>query len=644
VSENLNNSALPVCRDDYEGHLYRAIFPYSVIEQGSLPESDIAEPTGYDMAILDGYYSPDLICRIPDPKGKGADRIFLGFPFAFDIGGQDHPYPDSVPACDEADTLYRAAFAFPANRKNSELPVLLPLHEDALISPEWVPITDEDVDEFDDYLAISDMKAICQKKISDDPERHGIFLVEKDPADMGFDPFERISDEVQSNDIDSQIAIYRETIEAMPRELRKCASSASDLIHMIEWGEDIREMRSAADDIQGDPYVRDVLSPRLALRLIEDADLFDVGRDEIFTLENIVSFAIEGGLGEEELGDIAVRLSGVYSNTQKTIYGLFAIASLRIAKALHLLHEERGGISDDFVEFTDSIERAIADGRISVRVQSIRDNMRTPNALAFYQNDTNAIVFPQIISGTSPSAYFESIVHECYHAFQDMNHRITTTLGLEEEAYTRATRAALLMDSVRDFHTNPLIQIAESENIEFADMLFESSLRTMECHGVPREIIERTRDFKAVSNEAQMNWRHAVESNLLLGTVYDEAALFADFYRLANYETILSNYGNQSMLSLGYEYDSCVDFAGAKACNERFLSAFESHEPGYRVFPETAEGASEARDFLFSESYIMASVFYADRQLWGEMNFDEPFDRESAMDALLMSAKQFDGI
>jgi len=623
---------------DYEGYLYRAIHPFSVIEEGSLAERDIEAVTEYDMAAFDNYYEPDHICRLPAPNGKGADRIFMVFPHEFGIGGQDHPYSGSVPACDDSETLFRAAAAVPAGKEYS---MLLPLHEKALISPDWVPITDDNVGEIEKYLSSVGLEGICQKRISEDPERYGIFFVEKDDAGTKSDPYERISDEANSNDIYLQIATYAKTVESMPRALRSCSMPAMDYLRMTVWGESIRELQLLASELSGGFYIVDALAPELAYELIEGADLFGIGEPEIDTLKRIVSFGIEGGLCEAEISEIASRLARTYSDSKEVIYGLFAVTSLRIAKGLH---SESGGISEDFVDFSESVEGAIIDGRIRIRIQSMRDIMRSPSAFAVYLPLQNEIVFPPLDSGASPELYFGTIVHECYHAYQDMNELSATVLEMERAAHSRGTRAEILLKAAGITGSNPISELAAQESTEYADALAELTRSAAKCQGTPDELLELYSDFKTLSMEAYANWEYAVRANLLEGADLDEDGLFEEFYRFANYEVVAGRESSMALLSVGYDYDQCVDAYGEDFCNSKFLPDPEDYNTDYLVFPATADGARKALEALRYQAHLFASAFYADRELWKEIALIEDLDRESVMDALLQKKSQYDGI
>lgn len=642
MTDKVKHAGLPVCENEYEGFRYLAISPMSVVESGSIPEEEINSPPLKNLTLYSDYYQSSDMCHVPAKNG-GKDKFFLIFPFKFDVGGQDHPYSDSIPDCDEADTLFRAAAATPLTPDGEKSgPMLLVLHEEALISPKWLPITDENVDQLGKHLSSINIDSICQKRISDEPERYGVFFVERAP--MKTDPFEKISDKAGSNDFDSHMALYESIIQATPRALRTCIMPVEDIIHIGRWNEALRELRLMADASAGDFYIRDILAPALTWELIEDAALVDMNDAQVSTLEAIVSFGIEGGLAEEEIGDIAARLSNTYSDSQKVVYGLFAAVSLRVANKLHLLNEGNGGISDDFADFSESIEKAITDGRVNITVQSARDNFKNPSALAIYRGWVNEIVFPPLDSGASPAAFFESIVHECYHAYQDMKGVEMTALESEEGAYTRGFKAELLLNSARGFDADPLMGVLNSESLEYANALDEWSYKTMECQNIPPEAMEMMREFKSEMAEAQINWRHAVQSNLLSGTDYDEHGFFVEFFRIANYDIVTSIHANRALYSKGYEYDACVDSKGVEACNSEFLSIVDSYENGYRVFPETAEGAEEVRDFLYSQAYAMSAAFYADKQLWAKMFIYETFDRDSAMDALMMTMREKDGI
>ena len=311
-------------------------------------------------------------CQYPDLR-LGTYSLYLSFPQKLGSVNRTIPYPAEIPQCEDTQNTQRVIMRVLDVGLLSERQLgAAVLTAPAVMPRGWMDPMDEDVQYLATKLEEADAFGLCQKRIS--PNIHALFFV--GATDINGKP-------------EDPAHVYRTS----PHFL-------TDPVQM--------------------PVPADVL-----IGVLQSAKIGGLTEEQFNVLENIIAFSVNQGLDKEDLFSIAEALSRTNLEGDEFLYSLLTVASLRIARALNYESSAtgRGGISEDFNDFTQSIEAAIVNGAIGVHgkiAEDLQGTEATAAAYAYYLADKNEISFEPFKSMQLDGYGFSAIVHECYHGYEDM--------------------------------------------------------------------------------------------------------------------------------------------------------------------------------------------------------------------------------
>lgn len=211
------------------------------------------------------------------------------------------------------------------------------------------------------------------------------------------------------------------------------------------------------NDKKIDPKIRFETAPFILDEIIIDAALPSLNDIERNLLENIIAYGLQNGLDEKDFYSAGKRLSWSAGNKGQFLNNLFAVSSLFIAQRLNWENIARGGngVFEDFDSMVEAVSESIFDNYIGFR------DAEKVNSHATYNIDDNLITTP--IYKNYYRVKMGTLLHECQHAYQDIQMRNLTELESESESYEIEFGALFLMGGARlvDF-----LEIEEIENYE----------------------------------------------------------------------------------------------------------------------------------------------------------------------------------
>lgn len=605
---------IPICAGQENGSRYRAV------------EVKIQDTVGYDLVpkktepgplaknippekvekVLEEYamhFNEHKVCKLPDKKNKGEHVLFLTFKNKLSQGGSTKPYPSKIPQC-KSSGLFLRAVKYPTYE--DEPFVSFARDATSYLAPLWEDpsVGSEEMKEYIRYRKWIKAEGICQKKISN--ERYGLFWQFK------ADRYKR------ERPINSKIVIDKAKGEeyVLSEDLKRCAAdavSAEENAHYAFLARSAhvyrRGIEKEREDLAVRQFVADELEPEITNMLPEK----QVSKKEIMLLREILAFGLENGLSVEEILSDASMLSEKSLSNEELIYALWTTISLRVAQRLHDKNLANGGISKDFHLFAETTIAAVLDMRIKSRERSPKDYMKI-SSFAFYDTRKNEIVYPYYDPDTTFASMFEAIIHECYHAYEDMTKQNPTLLETERRAYRRGRKAMILLNRELYEDKGNEARLSYIDNLtilagEYDNYLTEKRFR---CHGHPKWRYDFEKRLNREDAEANSKWHEAIVDEALgRSKTVPDVDYFYKAARVREYVSITDRFAKSNFLSIGQYYER-GEIDEEKIDPNEMVKDLERRLAAFKSIPKDKKDARSRKALsLLNYGYgLMAHAFY----------------------------------
>jgi len=248
-----------------------------------------------------------------------------------------------------------------------------------------------------------------------------------------------------------------------------------------------------------------------------------------------VGLAIQNGIAEDDILSVFrdVYCSKSHPQVEFILNDFIVIIGLRLAEILSYKNMSSGGdgISPDFSKFVSTVENEILDGNIRV-------GPGTPDIAAAYSVPSDTI-YIESFSRTSLIRMLDDIVHESYHAYQDIQGPAQyTRRDIEQAAWERGRKAAILLS---DFAlADGFAAYLNAQPYDYFALLADFDLSVQYFNYVDYGIncAECTGDLASVQYDVHytyLNWLRDLESELQ-GIPSDPAkeTLFDEFFQVVD--------------------------------------------------------------------------------------------------------------
>ncbi|MFA4972048.1 MAG: hypothetical protein WC683_05500 [bacterium] len=632
------------CPEGVRGHLYRAIeqevndsWSLDLVPIELMGGTSVKNPRYGDIPYF-RIYGDAAGCTYPDALNPGEDAFYTILPKPLSRGGRNQPYPDSVPKCTVGQTLARI-ISKPDRETDTHAPTWS--HAMSFMAPGWKEIEDDEVEELlkhhDDPSGVG---MICQKRISNSPERYGLFWF------LNYDPLGELEAKPLRGGLEGLLMAEKHIRKILPEAMERCQPTADEIKTMYGMSESAAKILDEHIKAGWDPILKEKVAPAVVDEIVK---MHDIGRMKLSQkkiLEDIVSFGIQHGVDEEDILGMATDLTERDTGLETLVYGIATIVSLRVAKSFNTSPLGEGLISGDLEPFVDAVEAAIRNGRISIRTKSERDVPMSNLVYAYYNSDDNEITFPPLNGNFNTTAIFGTIVHECYHAYQDMNHDNRPLVEIERAAHERDIKATnLLLNAGAIMSESDILTLSDYQQTGTAYALAVQA-NTLRCMGVPEKVVEKTKTTYSDANNFYMDYQGEVMLEML--GLQDGTSInsFYSFFSLQNYLTVEKNIMDASMIKHGKHYETMKTMGISKEemadAREDIEYARVDMDDGY--FEPTYAGSVEASKYLNLSSDLAAYTYYWDRDTWGKIMEERAEMFDSIAEVLMYAYPQLGGI
>jgi len=550
---------------------------------------------------------------------------------SINFGGQDHPYPDSVPECGNEE-IGRIGLIHDRDG-HAHWKTLEP---DSPLDSQYTDPTDQQVGHL---TPNEEVVHLCQQELPVNPDHYGLFWV------MQQNPFSAYRNNENPATARSVMEARRDLQSALPEDVARCEPTDQDSERIISWEEGLSGLYREILLSRFDPFVM-ADAPFVANRLVMEVSLYDINEDQETALQDTVAFALQNGIPEDELLDLSSELYSTWDNTDQFIYKLATIISLRVARQLHMANLENGGIYQDFNEFAQSIEDAIIDRGIGVHIMTVSDRVRSPTAVAFYSHKSDNLTFKPLDKNVFIPALFGTLLHECYHAYQDLQARPLTILETEEPAYEITAKADFLLSwSLFMEHDSGMeYYIEQRRQLE----IFKSQVvgQRNACLGTPASAILFMREIMSERSWWYKAWNTAIRFELMGFYDLQTEGLFHENYAISNYNSVTQRLNSKWFVNIGRDYN-LGRLDGTEMTLEEANSRLKELRNGIYINDAGTKDRYEAVLRYLDEAARLTNIFYfANRDLWTEFKGEEVdfMFISDISEALLYQSYDFNGI
>lgn len=549
------------------------------------------------------------------------------------IGGQSQAYPGSVRTCTSNDQLLRAVLKPDANHSGQFSPASI--DPQANLPSGYIDPEAQDLEKFRGFLGDHFLVDLCQRQISSNPSLHGLFWVLKQEGGSQSPAAQPENDNTQYTR-EAEIASYLQFIRALPPEIRPCFSmEGSD--HLYQLYDTLAEQTKQDESAGMDPHVLEE-SRLMANRLIFEYGLFDISDVQQSALERFTAFAMQNGLTKEEIEMLFGEVSSMYGDVEQILYGFTIIGSLRIAYMLNWANRLNGEILPDFSDFTRSIEESILDGSIGIKVLTA-DAATSSASKAYYDSYSNVIVLPpSIYNASSQMSMFATIIHECYHAYQDKLRRNRSLFDIEAEATAAGYKAAILLGGM-----SLIEQDIENEGI-LSEWQSYAETEKNRCVGMSYEQAMHRVDM----GEEISFWHMAVLHSLDLQLRGSDSDYFRDIFyqmfRISNFK-IAANKRSVHWLKDSINAYASGGLIGVSVDLPTILGYFSQLRKKMYSTPEKSNERYEAaRTYLDFTMAMTARAAFINRDAVSKIQDEFGADEDAVADALIYRQVEWDGL
>lgn len=532
-----------------------------------------------------------------------------------EMGGIENLYSNSIPLCTGGMEIERVVL-IESNQNTDVRSVDLGVDPYAVYGLPWRDPRPEEISDVGKYMEDAGAVAFCQLPVTQNPVRYGLFWVMKPDPLSAFDSLSVATDAA------SQQRINEELMAALPEEFRKCMPSEEDAMQPYLMMEEYNRRLYELEMERIPPFVTEQAS-LMAIHVVNEAGLIDAQEKELKILTDILAQALEHNIPEEEVSRIASELSYRFDDTPGFIYGLITMISLRIGEILHYRNSVNGGIVRDYDLYAKSIEEAIMDGRIDLRVMSAAETIRTP-AGALYNPLFNEIGFPALNGYTSIATMIEPVLHECYHAWQDMKALPMTRGLLELEAHTMGKRAQMLLmgpDTITE--DSVLMDLF----VRGQTMQAESQKKNADCIAVSDSSLLLMNELMTETSEWVRAWQMALAAEIAGNQDMNSSFLFRKYHSITNYFMVNQFLMMESLFRAYENSKSMRDLSpGEKDAFWQSVSVSigDYFKTVLMAVPGTFEQGAAALNFLSYSGYAGQLLFFADPDKYMEMSEIQP--------------------
>ncbi|MBT3181728.1 MAG: hypothetical protein HN337_04370 [Deltaproteobacteria bacterium] len=520
---NLQEKLAPgTCGVGNKGRRYKTIVAnignetaYNIIPN-DLFVGDYLNPTPLQLLRHKFNYGTFNACYYPDPLNSGASAYFLEVEGKLGKGGREEPYAVDMPKCSSRQILGRV-YTF-LDGSGEIQPGLA--HPSALWSPFWEDPSEQSIIWLSDYMVDVGAIGMCQKTLSNDSYKHGLFFY------FNEDPLA---------ELDAKPAGCGDFMDVFPPDIRSCKEASEKIedeyLQLINSSAQYQTMfeKSMQDDC-----IRTEKAPNLTAELMQIIPFMNLSDHNIAVFEDIVAFALENDISEDEVLFVAEHSINGVNCMDDYLHKVRTVIALKVAKKLHQRNITNGGISKDFETFSDTISQAILDGKISVRTKKTSEYVTMNGAFAFYSPIDNEIAYPPIDTSLSTVSMFEALIHECRHAFHDYKGEAMTKLNDEMKAYSAGAKASTLLAEFNGT-TSAEVQVYAMENrrimLRFA---LEKMIGYQACIGIPRKTIITNMIMQDEAIKLEEQWRQAIHKEVVGLSDGSSKQLFKRMYAFRN--------------------------------------------------------------------------------------------------------------
>lgn len=536
-------------------------------------------------------------------------------------GGQDHPY--AFPYCTGFETLRRAA-AFP--NPNGERTLISTSLDVGTPLPEgYFDPSDVNAGDLKSFIGQNGLTGLCQGMLSISPPRYGLFWIME--AQNSFLSTENLQRPAGTNLVTDETTALR---NVLPKKFGDCVASQDEIDASQKLIDSFYEKVNSLDDTLIDSFVA-LKADLTASNLIRSFDLNDMTEAEERMLQKTAGFALTYGIPEKEFLSIAGDVFSVSVDREEFLDRLMCIISLRIARIKNWEGRATGGISEDFEDYAKTLEEALMDGRVDIRVMNVAEKLQSPMAFAAYNQELNAIIFPHLEKEIPMTIVFMALLHELYHAYQDSKGASMFTIDAERQASAVGYKAAIALggSSVVDYFSD-----GEAQSLE---PLLDARRRSLRCMGIHAAAISAGERFLRDSMGAYRDYLQELSAGL-------PDLSFDLYYKGMNYYIMAASLKNHAI----YAAMNSINAGNVPPSVPAYM-----YEPNFEKLREDmnskAEGSAEramaAYSFVnyFQQTFISAMSTAPDSMsdYWALQSSDDTHD---IADALLDLPYAFDGI
>jgi hypothetical protein len=344
---------------------------------------------------MDYQHNLFCACKEPDPKTKGQDAVYFLSSEKLDPGGRKQRYSPSIPKCDAS--LRRRALV----DKKSGQPYSI--HRNAIPPQDFTDPSNTQAKSLPQYFGKFGAVGLCQDKITN--SRHALFWILEDPMKY-------LDDKVIAGASGDK---SQELRKRLPEVMTSCTPVKENEELRLDLEDAVSKLRKEREERGLDAQIRMIKAPQIANQLVLKSGFPYMNDDQRYFLEGAVALGMQFGIDTDDIFQIAKSIFTQAENAEQFIYGVSTIIALRIARELNWINRSKGGLSSDTDAVIESVEKAITNGLISLKILD-RDNADAGT----YEMLQDRISFQPIDKKIVMISMFLVLLHESYHAYQDI--------------------------------------------------------------------------------------------------------------------------------------------------------------------------------------------------------------------------------
>lgn len=639
--DNAKSNSIPVCGaegDPLAKHYTDEAGPYEY--RAAIDRSDnslvlLGSDTGVDGALLMEPTNDHLVqmnsmgystCQRIDRYREGQYAFFVRIG-KLDPKANDGPWSGGISTCTSSQFVKRAMMA-PGAEQGTSRPAFIPAN--AIPQPDHRNPTADEAQ----MLAVKAMEfggsSVCQKRIDNGGDGYGLFLAMSEPV-LG--EFERMD---QSRDLGATMSNRDAMLAMMPADYSQCLPSRANFEMDIGMQQEVFDIQKRCEkDAVLDGKYMDAMA--LAEDMFRAAGMNPYEDQFEATVENI-AFAMSHGMTGEYIRSFFESCYEVYDAAPETLSAFEACICLIVAMNLDMGNSAIGGISKDAKHFLPAIIFSILSGELRVETKRESDAVMYPLAYAYYDPSANVMRFPPQGTQIPISAKMMAIVHEGYHAYQDMRREKLRNREAELQAYAIGVRTvALLSSEIEDPLSDDCIK-AMRMGRDYKKFQCEQYAANLDCLEFPDDVVRSQYDDCTAANESIDAWTKIVSLGAVDPERVADPGLFRDYLETFNFMMFNSMALFMNMMLQDGKVQYSQSFVDSGSIQEGYYGAFRNMPFG------TPDSGAATSAYLNQFWNVAATAYLTDRAAWQDMIrdfFSRKFDLRSALSA---SSYVFDGI